>query len=103
MGGTTFYVFESGKTPEQAFDRAKSNAFFMHGHSGYTGTIAEKSSFVVIPNPEQEAPEKLAHRLIRDDDPRVADKWGDAGCIEIGPDPQNKNLTRFLFFGWASC
>ncbi len=39
--------------------------------------------------------QKYAEFLINEDDSRIADKWGPAGCISL-----DKN--EYLFFGWAS-
>lgn len=110
MGGETFMTRARGRTAREAFDRARDRAAYEHGHGGYTGTIAEKQSFVMIsipesfpstlqmyapgrPTPQRE--EAFAQYLIEEDDPRISDKWGDAGCIEC-------RFEEFLFFGWAS-
>lgn len=89
-------------TAEQAFRALVDDAQYMHGHGGYTGTIAEKSKFVEIktdhPLTEAEA-YKLADQLLRDQDPRVDDKWGPAGCIAYD-DPEHGE--GWYFFGWAS-
>jgi hypothetical protein len=97
MGATTFETVASGKTAEEAFAAARDRARHLHGAGGYTGTIAEKHSFVMVSQtrmPREEA-RSLAERLIEETDPRVDDKWGPAGCIRLQED-------RFLFFGWAS-
>lgn len=81
MGANTFLTEARGSTAQEAFDSAVAAAQYDHGHSGYTGTIAEKSSFKVVTG---------------DPDPdRFDDKWGPAGCIALGDD-------LFVFFGWAS-
>lgn len=46
MGGTNFTDVALGRTPEDAYRAACEEARYMHGHGGYTGTIAEKSGFV---------------------------------------------------------
>lgn len=48
MGATTFMIASKGKTAAAAFDAAVERAKWEHGHGGYTGTIAEKHSFVAI-------------------------------------------------------
>lgn len=48
MGGCTFYNEVEGKTAKAAFTRAVEDAQYESGHGGYTGTIAEKHSFVMI-------------------------------------------------------
>ena len=96
MGATTFATFAEGKTANEAFAQAREDAFYYHGHAGYTGTIAEKTTFVMIPVPEGADPLEYASKLIDEDDERVTKKWGDAGCIDLKND-------RYYFFGWASC
>lgn len=95
MGSTTFFCLVKGKTAKNAFEYARYDARYEHGHGGYTGTIAEKDSFVVIPLKEGIDPWVYADQLIADDDKRICDKWGDAGCFDLGDD-------KYLFFGWAS-
>lgn len=108
MGGSTFVVAANGKTAKEAFDAAREEALYEYGHRGYTGTIAEKHSFVMVQLPHIEDLAKdqrewsvekrardYADRLNDEGDPRIDDKWGPAGCIALGDD-------RWLFFGWAS-
>ena len=95
MGAEVFMVEASGKTAREAFNGACEEAFYMHGHGGYSGTIAEKDSFVEISVPEGKVPEDFANDLIDEGDPRVDDKWGPAGCIKV-------EEGRYLFFGLAS-
>jgi hypothetical protein len=58
--------------------------------------------------------EDIARALITLDDPRIDDKWGPAGCIEVkgkeakeikermGVKKGARGKNVFLFFGWAS-
>lgn len=101
MGACTFAVVEKGKSAQDAFDRATAGARYEYGHGGYTGTIAEKDEFVMI-KPDQDTTNWLnvdfsnfADKLIEHEDPRIDDKWGPAGCIDMGG-------GKYLFFGWAS-
>lgn len=96
MGGTTFMTRSKGKTAAIAFSKAVKEAQYESGHGGYTGTIAEKHDFVSILCPKGVAPEVHADNLIDKADPRIDDKWGPAGCIEV-------KKGEYLFFGWASC
>jgi len=96
MGATTFYTVSVGKNAKDAFQKAREKAQYDYGHSGYTGTIAEKDSFVMIPLPTGMKPLEYADKLIDECDERIDDKWGDAGCIAI---PES---DEYLFFGWAS-
>lgn len=95
MGATTFFCVGEGKSAKDAFQKEVYDARYQHGHGGYTGTIAEKDSFVIIPLAEGFEPLAYADKLIDDCDPRIDDKWGDAGCIPMGN-------NKYLFFGWAS-
>jgi hypothetical protein len=45
MGATTFTDAQVGTTADEAFRAAVRGAQYEYGHGGYTGTIAEKSSF----------------------------------------------------------
>lgn len=95
MGAQTFFQQAKGKTAADAFHAARDSAAWEHGHGGYTGTIAEKSEFVMIDCPLGESPHRYADKLILEDDERIVNKWGPAGCIKLGGD-------EYLFFGWAS-
>ena len=95
MGACDFYAVANGANAKEAFDRATSDARYERGHGGYTGTIAEKREFVMIPLPEGAEPLIEARRLISEGDDRVLDKRGPAGCFHLGED-------HFAFFGVAS-
>jgi hypothetical protein len=94
MGACDFYVKAKGKNIQEAFNKAVEDAAWEYGHGGYTGSIAEKSSYVLIPYTGKD-PERHAERLMRERDKRVDDKWGPAGAIKIGK-------GEWLFFGMAS-
>jgi len=96
MGGQTFAVKGRGKSPDQAFNALVTKTLTFYGLRGYTGTIAEKDSFVMIPIPAGVDPEDYADTLLDAGDERVDDKYGPAGCIDCGD-------GTYLFFGWASC
>lgn len=114
MGGESFINTAWGKTAEEAFRKVVQQAQYDYGHAGYTGTIAEKVTFVMIPLPEHKDPIDFANDMINNDE-RVGDKWGDAGCTEIPVECEAELVKRetpsnsksegdklFLFFGWAS-
>ncbi|MFI6031592.1 hypothetical protein [Amycolatopsis magusensis] len=85
MGAETFTTYAEGADVDTAFRAAIEQAQYDYGHAGYTGTIAEKASYIVIddaPRSEGDA-EALAEKLINDDDERIADKWGPAGAIPV--------------------
>jgi hypothetical protein len=95
MGASTFICKAQGATPAKAFMAAVESASHRYGNDGYTGSIAEKNSFVMIRVPHGKSAEDYAEELIDDRDPLIDDKWGPAGCIDLGHE-------QFLFFGWAS-
>lgn len=106
MGGITFSQFcacdPKKVTAQDAFERAQSAARYDHGHSGYTGTIAEKSSYLMVsPTAEQLAEFNGQEHPYEDYSPEdglwtdVEDKWGPAGCIALD--------KGYLFYGWAPC
>jgi len=95
MGSQDFYHVETGKTAQEAFNNAHNDACYEHGHGGYTGTLAEKNDFIEIPVPGEKDPTEFAQELIDNDDDRIVDKWGPAGCVKI-------KEGEYLFFGWAS-
>jgi len=112
MGAQEFCVTATGKTAQDAFNNAVTDAQWEYGHGGYTGTIAEKSSFVMVKLPEGKEADEYVEELMALDDGESAmkavedtfrDKWGPAGCIDLGHcDIPKSNLRRFLFFGNAS-
>lgn len=95
MSAEDFSVVQEGKTADEAFAAAVDKALYDHGHSGYTGSIAEKNNFIMIDVPEGETPMEYADKMSRDNDARYCDKWGPACCIALGDD-------EYLFFGIAS-
>jgi hypothetical protein len=49
-----------------------------------------------------ETPEQCVRRCQDDDRHFNQEKWGDAACVDAGPDPANKRCHVFIFFGVAS-
>lgn len=95
MGSEAFHTTASGTTPQEAFQTAVLEACMEHGLGGYTGTIAEKETFILIDLPQHVSPEEWAQHLIDIDDTRIRDKWGPAGCFQL-------ENNQYYFFGWAS-
>lgn len=102
MGAYEFEVKAYGKNAQEAFNSAVSDAQYEFGHGGYSGTIAEKHDFVMIPLPEGKDPDEYVGELFANGDDRIDDKWGPAGCIDLGVRSEEPKLSRYLFFGWAS-
>lgn len=48
MGAQEFIQKSKGKTAREAFDNAVQQAQYDFGHAGYTGSMAEKSDYVLI-------------------------------------------------------
>lgn len=96
MGAYEFYTSASGETAEDAFAEAVSNAQNYYGSGGYTGTIAEKTEFVMVSQIPMTVSDgqAMARKLIDESDPRIIDKWGPAGCIPL-------DSGDYLFFGQA--
>jgi len=102
MGSCDFYQTANGKTPDEAFQSARDTAGYEHGHGGYSGTIVEKhEGFVMIPLPAGEKAYVYAEQLMEEDDERISDKWGPAGCIDMGA-RGSAGERKYLFFGYAS-
>ena len=97
MGASDFWTPARGKTAQEAFNNAVDEARYEHGHGGYTGTIAEKHSFRMVPVPSDKTAVQYSHELMNDFDNRGFwwDKWGDAACI-------NNGEGSWIFFGMAS-
>ena len=104
MGAEFFKTLVKGQdSPDEAFKYAVAQAEYDHGHSGYTGTIAEKDTYKVIKtvSSEEEA-YRLANEILDQDTSDVCDKWGPAGFIRIVSETNPDSKPMFLFFGWAS-
>lgn len=102
MGANVFFETGYGNTAREAFNSALEDSQYENGHGGYSGTLAEKSTFIVIPfdMDGDVEPMDFAEDLIDEGDRRIDDKWGPAGCLEMKSD--REGLRKFLFFGWAS-
>lgn len=113
MGGEYFERRRNAKTAQEAFDALVVDARHLHGHGGYSGTIAEKDSFEMIERETIKAQrpdggevgvlEPVEQFLTRVH--RIAnemDKWGPAACADLGPDPKDPSCRIWFFCGWAS-
>ena len=116
MGATNYITVSKGKNAKEAFESAHEKAQWEHGHGGYTGTIAEKGSFVEFPRPkgvrlttvkkvvygmtwDDKSITKLEKKYLKFPVRRMArvwdDKWGPSACMELKP-------KVYIFFGMAS-
>lgn len=88
---------------EEAFRLAVTTAAYEFGHSGYTGSIAEKEYFTMLED-EPVLPDRVSELI--DSylvSPGPDSKWGPAMCIEVvplGDNPDEK--AGWWFFGYAS-
>jgi hypothetical protein len=98
MGATTFGTTATGKNAKEAFRNAREEAQWESGHGGYSGTIAEKSDFKLVPLSEEviNDPALFASKIDELIDTEFDDKWGPAGCVQLAE-------HKYYFFGWASC
>ena len=128
MGADTFFTRSTGKNAKEAFSKAVQDAKHESGHGGYTGTIAEKSTFVMINDSlddvkrnilnkmkfaqgtEMQSLELLHDRFVEDDKSSVPELIANT-LIDLddqrisdkwGPAGCIKTETSFLFFGLAS-
>jgi len=118
MGAMEFFTYSVGENVEDAFNHAVRYAQYMSGHGGYTGTIAEKGSYVVIPASEVGDIDAMTYAKANcNRDKRIRDKSGPAGAILCkgverqkhlddqyyrGKPPSDKKVEVWLFFGFAS-
>jgi hypothetical protein len=93
MGAEEFYTEAGGHSAKAAFAAAQEDARYEYGHGGYTGSIAEKSSFRLVEPNMAETPAECIERHIRAE--TFDDKWGPAGCVKLAD-------HRWAFWGWAS-
>lgn len=121
MGAENFVVRAYAPTAEEAFRQLVDQARYDYGHSGYTGTIAEKHDFVYLPEMEKipedmrvsacweatcesglpdPSPLEPYQEIIKKANDRVDDKWGPVGCCKGSIDETRGQL--WIFFGWAS-
>ena len=85
-------------TAEQAFTELVQQAQYDYGHSGYTGTIAEKDSFKMVELPKEKNVYDFIEECLDNEDGFWNDKWGPAACIK----EEHRDEIIYHFFGWAS-
>lgn len=83
MSASFFSTITRKSDPAEAFEAAVAEAFWAQPPGGYTGTVADKESYVIM----QTAPLRATDAQVRarelDEDPRIEDKWGPAGAIAV--------------------
>ena len=118
MGAEVFTNKSFGKDAKSAFWRVVDAASYEHGHGGYTGTIAEKDSFVVVECPIDDVDAFIEavdvycyskkctidskHEAVVAKASKIFDdKWGPALCIPL-KETDNDGNKAFIFCGNAS-
>lgn len=102
MGADRFDHFVSAseaKTIHEAFTKAVADAAYDHGHSGYTGTIAEKDSFEQRNGGKPLT--KAEAESFSEEDGDEQSKWDPAYCVSVKADDSD-SIIGYLFYGWAS-
>ncbi|MFI5783546.1 hypothetical protein [Nocardia sp. NPDC051570] len=104
MAAQQFITYSPNTDIAAAFDAAIDEAQHEYGHDGYTGTIAEKDSYVIIAADPVREPvaEALIEELFDARDPRIEDKVGPAGAIALADPDDPALIAGWVFFGWAS-
>ena len=102
MGACDFECKTSAKSAKEAFRSLVEDALYESGHGGYSGTIAEKSSFRMVSPRSGESVVDCVRRCMEDLNHWSADKWGPAACVDGGPDLKQPDYRIFHFFGLAS-
>lgn len=59
MGATEMSVDNNGPSVDEAYKDQVDHDLYEYGHSGYTGTLAEKDGFILIPRPPRYTAEKV--------------------------------------------
>lgn len=101
MGGEYFSDYGEGTDPAVVFKTLVDQAFWDHGHAGYSGSICEKPGFDIVsevPVPKVDM-ENWAEEYDRDHN---NDKWGNAFAVPVCEDDKHQEVIGYLFFGVAS-
>jgi hypothetical protein len=93
VGADWFVIHGEGETAKEAFNNAREQALYDYGHRGYTGSLAEKTSFREVFPRDGETWDQCVRR--HDEAGTFDDKWGPAGAVKVTD-------GVWCFFGWAS-
>ena len=101
MGAERFDVFQKAKDADSAFRAAREEALYDYGHRGYTGSLAEKSTFE-LRGDGKPLTMKEAERFADEDlDTNEHDNWGPAWAVPFRPDDSSE-VIGWMFYGYAS-
>jgi hypothetical protein len=101
MGAVNFCTYADGTDLQSVFKETREQAQYDYGHSGYSGTIAEKSS-VVLRCKEPFTPDEASDFI--ETDQHKNDKWGPCFAVRVKGKSKwsNRVLDGFCFYGFAS-
>jgi len=104
MGACEFIQRSMGSSAQDALATAVERAQYDHGHSGYSGTIAEANGGCYIAKGYEKGLPKAeafaaANKLL-DDNQTCPDKWGPCGAIPVLE--EDGTIKSWVFYGLAS-
>ena len=97
MGAQRFFAFRQGKDANNLFWDTVRQASDDDGNGGYTGTIAEKSGFILRSDKKFTLKEA---DVFAASDAEENDKWDHAYALTIRFDDSDE-VRGFLFYGYA--
>ena len=116
MGANVFEHISTGKNVMDAFNKARDEALYDHGHSSYTGTIAEKDSFAEFVVPDDSSAQTILDHLYNSYDGTIQEELNDlygfrdaAKIAETFNDKRGPCVAsqvkknEWLFCGYANC
>jgi len=89
MGASEFASTVIAKDAVSAFDIAREQAAWRYGHGGYTGTIAEKGDFFLVPFPSRTTVDAFINHVRAAADNSVMDNFSGIVMSE-------RNTQRFI-------
>jgi hypothetical protein len=101
MGAERFDHYQNGTEDKRAFAAAVEKAGWDYGHSGYTGSIAEKHEFEIRNGGVALTLKDAQEFADKDLDENDHDKWGPAWAVKVRAD-DSEQVIGFLFYGYAS-
>ena len=102
MGVAFFCNYGTGSTAKIAFGNVRAR-FADNDAQGYSGTIAEKISFIMVGTAANRSEAlNMAEKFLDSTndskyDCKISEKYGPAGCVAIA-----NEHNKWLFFGWAA-
>lgn len=96
----TFIAISSGNSADEAFIEAKKDAIEYGDKDGGYGSIADKTSFIILQEdtlPTNEAVRNLVYGIFEMGDERLEKPNAPAGCYLF----KFMGKSLFMFFGWS--